>query len=378
VTDVLIYGDTIRHPELRHEVPLTLGDPFLYAEKDGRRHIVITDFEWPRIQEAGMDAELISPFALGLDELLDSGEKYWQIMLELPLRGVQEIGITSALVPHTFPLQLANFLRENGVELTPDREFFDQRRRVKSETELAGIRRAQRAAEAGMDAARDVFRRAEQSNGALLVDGKPLTSERVKLAIGDAFMRHGCTADEFIVSHGAQSAIGHDMGSGEIAAGEPIVIDLWPKDAETACYADMTRTFCIGEVPDELRDYHRLVKESLDRSLEAVRAGARGPDVFAVSCEPFHREGHKTMLNKEPGEVVEDGYFHSLGHGVGLDVHEQPGLARAGEELLAGDVVTLEPGLYRRGWGGCRLEDLVLVTDNGAENLTQYPYDLEP
>ena len=376
--DVLIYGDTVRHPELRHEVPLMLGDPFLYAEKDGRKHIVITDFEWPRIQEAGVDAELISPFALGLDELLDSGKKYWQISLEMALRGVQRIGVTKVTVPHTFPLLLANVLRENGVEVTPDREFFDGRRRVKNEAELAGIRRAQRAAEAGMDAARDLFRRAQQSNGSLLVDGEPLTSERVKVAIQDAFIQNGCTAEEFIVSHGAQSAIGHDMGSGKIQSGEPIVIDLWPKDAETACYADMTRTFCIGEIPDELREYHRLVKESLDRSLEAVHAGARGPDVYAVSCEPFHREGHKTLLNKEPGEVIEDGYFHSLGHGVGLDVHEQPGLARAGEELLAGDVVTLEPGLYRRGWGGCRLEDLVLVTNNGAENLTQYPYDLEP
>jgi Xaa-Pro aminopeptidase len=378
MTDVLIYGDTMRHPELRHEVPLTLGDPFLYAEKEGRAHIVITDFEWPRIQEAGVDAELISPFALGIDELLGSGKKYWQISLELTLRGVRQLGITEAIVPHTFPLQLATFLRENGVELTPDREFFDSRRRVKSETELAGIRRAQRAAEAGMDAARDLFRRAQQANGALFVDGDPLTSERVKLAIQDAFMKHGCTAEEFIVSHGAQSAIGHDMGSGEIRPAEPIVIDLWPKDAETACYADMTRTFCIGEIPDELRRYHGLVKESLDRSLEVVRAGAKGPDVFAVSCEPFIREGHKTLLNKEPGEVVHDGYFHALGHGVGLDVHEQPGLARAGEELVAGDVVTLEPGLYRRGWGGCRLEDLVVVTEGGAENLTQYPYNLEP
>jgi len=378
MTDVLIYGDTVRHPELRHEVPLTLGDPFLYAEKDGRAHLVITDFEWPRIQDAAVDAELISPFGLGLDELLDSGKKYWEIALEMALRGVRQIGVTSATVPHTFPLELANFLRENGIQLTPDREFFDQRRRVKNEAELAGIRRAQRAAEAGMDAARDLFRRAQSSNGSLRIDAEPLTAERVKLAIQDAFAQHGCTAEEFIVSHGAQSAIGHDMGSGEIAAGEPIVIDLWPKDAETACYADMTRTFCIGEIPGELREYHRLVKESLDRSLEAVRAGARGPDVFAVSCEPFHREGHKTLLNKEPGEVVESGYFHSLGHGVGLDVHEQPGLGRSGEELLAGDVVTLEPGLYRRGWGGCRLEDLVLVTENGPETLTRYPYDLEP
>ena len=378
MADVLIHGDTIRYPELRHEVPLTLGDPFLYAEVDGRKHIVITDFEWPRLQEAGVDAELISPFGLGLDDLLDSGLKYWEIALELTLRGVQKIGVTQATVPHTFPLMLAEHLRANGLELTPDREFFDQRRRVKNDTELEGIRRAQRAAEAGMDAARDLFRRAQQSNGSLLVEGKPLTSERVKLAIQDAFAQHGCSAEEFIVSHGAQSAIGHDMGSGEIRAGEPIVIDLWPKDAETACYADMTRTYCIGDIPDELRDYHRLVKESLDRSFGTVRAGAKGPDVYAESCEPFHRAGHKTLLNKDPGEVIEDGYFHSLGHGVGLEVHEQPGLARAGEDLVAGDVVTLEPGLYRRGWGGCRLEDLVLVTDGGAEGLTDYPYDLEP
>jgi len=379
MTDVLIYGDTIRHPELRHEVPLTLGDPFLYAEHDARRYITITDFEWPRIQEAGVEAELISLFELGLDELLDSGMNYWERALELALRAVQHIGVTEAIVPHTFPLMLAEHLRANGIELTPEREFFDLRRRVKNDSELAGIRRAQRAAEAGMDAARDLFRRAEQSDGSLLVDGEPLTSERVKVAIHEAFSRHGCSAEEFIVSHGPQSAIGHDMGSGEIRAGEPIVIDLWPKDAGTACYADMTRTYCIGEVPDELREYHRLAKESLDRSLEAVRAGARGADVYAVSCEPFHREGHKTLLNKEPGEVIEDGYFHSLGHGVGLDVHEQPGLGRSGgEDLLAGDVVTLEPGLYRRGWGGCRLEDLVLVTDAAAETLTNYPYDLEP
>jgi Xaa-Pro aminopeptidase len=378
MTDVLMYGDTIRNPELRHEVPLTLGDPFLYIEKDGRAHLVVTDFEWPRIEEAGVDVELISPFALGLDELLASGKKYWEIALELTVRGVRQVGLAKAIVPHTFPLQLANVLSESGVELTPDREFFDRRRRVKNETELAGIRRAQRAAEAGMDAARDLFRRAERSNGSLLLDGTPLTSEGVKIAIQDAFIQHGCSAEEFIVSHGAQSAIGHDMGSGTIMPDEPIVIDLWPKDAETACYADMTRTFCIGEIPDELRDYHRLVRESLERSLEAVRAGAEGPDVFAVSCEPFHREGHKTLLNKEPGEIIEDGYFHSLGHGVGLEVHEQPGLARAGEALLAGDVITLEPGLYRRGWGGCRLEDLVVVTEDGAETLTQYPYDLEP
>jgi len=378
MTDVLIYGDTIRHPELRHEVTLTLGDPFLYMEKDGRKHLMVTDFEWPRIKDAGVEAELISPFSLGLDELLASGKKYWQVGLELAQRAVRQVGITSATVPHTFPLQLADSLRAAGVELNPDREFFNDRRRVKNATEIAGIRRAQRAAEAGMDAARDLLRRGQPTNGTLVVDGAPLTSERITEAIQEAFMARGCNADELIVSHGAQSAIGHEMGSGAIAPGEPIVIDLFPRDAETACYADMTRTFCVGEVPDELREYHRLVKESLDNSLAAVKAGENGKMLFEVSCEPFHRAGFKTLLNKEKDEVVHDGYFHSLGHGVGLEVHEQPSLSRFDDPLVAGDVVTLEPGLYRQGFGGCRLEDLVLVTEDGAENLTEYPYDLEP
>jgi Xaa-Pro aminopeptidase len=378
MTDILIHGDTVRHPELRHEVPLTLGDPFLYMEKAGRKHLMITDFEWPRIKDAGVDAELISPFSLGLDELMRTGKKYWEVSLEIALRAVQRVGITSATVPNAFPLGLADHLRANGVELKVDRDVFNERRRAKNETEIDGIRRAQRAAEAGMDAARDLLRSAQRANGMLTVAGEPLTSERIKDAIAKAFMAHGCVADEFIVSHGAQSAIGHEMGSGAITSGEPIVIDLWPRDAETACYADMTRTFCVGEIPDELREYHRLVKESLDNSLAAVRAGESGKRLFEISCEPFHRAGYKTLLNKQDGEVVQDGYFHSLGHGVGLEVHEQPSLSRFEEPLVAGDVVTLEPGLYRHGFGGCRLEDLVLVTDRGGENLTTYPYDLEP
>src|ERR671935_2828824 len=95
----------------------------------------------------------------------------------------------------------------------------------------------------------------------------------------------------------------------------------WPP---TACYADMTRSFCIGEVPDELRAYHRVAKEALDKSIAALKAGVKGSDVNKVSCEPFHAAGYKTLLSKAPGEIVETGYFHSLGHGVGLEVHEQP------------------------------------------------------
>jgi Xaa-Pro aminopeptidase len=274
---------------------------------------------------------------------------------------------------------VADHLRANGITITPDHKFFADRRRVKNEAEIAGIRKAQKAAEAGMAAAKEILARAEQSNGSLTVDGEPLTSELIKGAIRRAFTEHGVASDDFIVSHGAQTAIGHELGSGEIAANEPIVIDLWPKDPDSACYADMTRTYVVGTPPEELVTYYDLVKEALDRSLEATKPGVLGVDVFKLVCEHFEENGQPTVLSKTPGEVLEDGFFHGLGHGVGLEVHEAPNLGRGGtQELMPGDVVTLEPGLYRQGFGGCRLEDLVLVTEDGAENLTDFPYDLTP
>jgi Xaa-Pro aminopeptidase len=168
------------------------------------------------------------------------------------------------------------------------------------------------------------------------------------------------------------------MGSGEIKPNEPIVVDVWPRDRRSACYADMTRTFVIGEPSDELAEYHRLVHEALRRSLAAVKPGVAGRDVYVIVCNLFHDAGYPTGLHKAQGEVLDDGFFHGLGHGVGLEVHEQPWLSRYPGELVEGDVITLEPGLYRSGYGGCRLEDLVLVTKDGAELLTDYPYDLEP
>ncbi len=376
--DVLIYGDTARSPELRHEVPLAIPDPFLYVELDGSRHVVLTSFELDRIRAVPRGPEAHPYEEFGFDDLVGRGLPREEVALCVAVNACKALDVSSAVVPGEFPLALADRLRAEGVELRADTELFDARRRVKNAAELAGMRRAQRAAEAGMDAARDLLRRAGRNGAALIVDGEPLTSERVKAAIMAAFTPHGAMADEFIVSHGPQSAVGHDMGSGPIAEGETIVIDLWPRDIETMCFADMTRTFVVGEPSDEVVRYHTLCREALDRTLDAIRPGVPGADLFALVCELFQAAGLPTQLSKEPGQVLEDGFYHGLGHGVGLEVHEEPSLGRAPGELVAGDVVTVEPGLYRHGYGGVRLEDLVLVTEQGAENLTDYPYDLSP
>src|SRR6266540_2955279 len=354
---VLIYADTIRSPELRHEVPVSIGDAFLYAESNGTRYVLTNVLERKKLDElGGLETHLGTEY--GIDDLIEEGGSWDEIVNELVVRACHDFGIGAATVPFGFPLQLADFLRANGIELKADRLFFDKRRRVKNAAEIEGIRRAQRAAEAGMSAARDMLRGASPYSGKVLLEGESLTCERIKLAISQAFIENDCSADELIVAHGGQAASGHDMGSGPIAPGETVVVDLWPKDRESACFADMTRTFVVGDPPDEIVQWHGLVLEALERSLKATTAGVSGRAVYDVSCE---------------------GFVHALGHGVGLEVHEEPIMGKIeGYELLAGDVVTLEPGLYRQGFGGVRLEDLVLVTEDGAENLTDFPYDLAP
>ena len=377
-SDVLIYADSLRSPEMRHEVTLAVPDPFLYAEHDGKGSVVASSFELGRINEVAPQLEVLPLEEFGLDELYAQGLSRDEIELEVVLRAARRFGLEQVSVPATFPLVVADHLRENGIEVKADRQLFIGRRRVKNDAELAGIRRAQRGAEAAMGAARELLRAAERQNGGLVVDGEPLTCERLKLVVEQVFSEHGVFADEFIVSHGAQTAVGHDMGSGPIAPDEPICLDLFPRDRESGCYADMTRTFVVGTPSDELREYHKLCREALERSVAAIRAGIPGKDVNRVACDIFEEHGFPTLLSKQPGEVLKDGFYHSLGHGVGLEVHEEPALGRGPGELVAGDVVAVEPGLYRNGYGGCRLEDLVRVTEDGAETLTDYPYELEP
>jgi Xaa-Pro aminopeptidase len=376
--DVLIVADTVRSPELRHEVPLAVPDPFLYAEVGGRRSVMISTLEASRVNDLGIGLEVLTYEDVGSDELLKRGLDAYEFELELTLHACRKLGVESVVTPMTFPLGIADHLRANGIELTADQRFFDERRRVKTGHELAGIRRACRAVEAGVAVGVELLRTAQRANGVLTHGGEPLTCERIKLEVERAFADHGSAAEEFIVSHGPQTAVGHDGGSGPIASDDVVLFDLFPRDRESACYSDFTRTFSLGAPSEELAEYHRLAKEALDMAVAAVKPGVKGSDIHRQVCDLFHEHGHKTQLHKEEGEALVDGYFHATGHGVGLEVHERPGVGRIeSEPLVAGDVIALEPGLYRHGYGGVRLEDLVLVTEDGAEVLTSFPYEFE-
>lgn len=378
MTDILIHGASMGSPEMRHEVPVAIPDPFLFAEHGGRRVAVVTGFEIQRITEADPGIEAIAPEKFGWDDLIAAGKSRVEAGLEVYLRACREIGITDASVPPRFPVEIADHLRANGVTIHVDRELFDNRRRSKNATEIAGLRRAQKACEAALDRSREMLRNATVNGGGLVLDGEPLTCEWIKREIESVFSEHDAFADEFIVSHGVQTSIGHDMGSGQIQKDEPISFDLFPRDKETGIYSDMTRTYVVGTPSDELLEYHRLCKEVLERTTAAAGPGVNGRALMQIACDIFDAHGYPTQLSKKPGEVLDSGFFHSLGHGVGLEVHERPWMSVIGDDLVPGDVITLEPGLYRAGYGGLRLEDILIVTDDGVEVVTQYPYDLAP
>jgi Xaa-Pro aminopeptidase len=377
VADVLIFADTVRSADLRHEVPLLVPDSFLYAERDGERHVVVSSLEAPRLEELG--GYTIHPLEeFGLDELRRTKGSVAEVLDEISVRAARAIGIERALVPPTFPLASADCLRAAGIELTPDESEFVDRRRVKSGAELDGIRNAQAAAEAGMALARDLLRDARvNEDGELELEGTPLTCGRIKAAISAAFVERDASSSGFVVSHGAQAAIGHELGSGAIRAGETVVVDLWPADNASSCFADMTRTFVVGDVPEEVAGWHTLCLEALERSKDAIRPGATARSVYDAACDVFEEGGFLTQRSKPDGTTLEDGFTHALGHAVGLEVHELPVLNLLGRmPLVSGEVLALEPGLYRQGFGGLRVEDLVRVTDDGCETLTSFSYEL--
>ena len=378
MTNVLIYADTFRSADMRHAIPLGVPDPILYAEAGGAKHVFTHSMEAQRLRALGLfDVHLSDEF--GLDELMGSGMKVREIRAELAVREVASLGIKQATVPENFPVWLADRLRAEGIVITPDQEVFDERRRSKTGAQLAGMRRAQRAAEAAMDTCRDMLRRSEISGDQLLLDGEVLTVERVKAAMNQTFAAHDTTSEDYIVAPGPQGAVGHDMGSGPIPPHTPLVVDIFPRDNASGVYTDMTRTFVVGDAADDVREWHRLCKEALDRAIAETKPGVTGQALHFGSCEIFEAAGELTQRTKKPGEPLSDGFFHSLGHGVGLEVHEAPGVGQLSDKpLVPGDCITIEPGLYRQGYGGVRLEDNVLVTETGAENLANYPYDLAP
>jgi Xaa-Pro aminopeptidase len=382
MSGLLLYGDTERSAALRHELPIAIGDPFLFAEVEGRQYVLTSHLEAARVKHALPDAELLDYFALGYKQLVEGGMSVAEAGREVEARAVQQLGLEEAIVPGDFPLALGDRLRQDGVVLTVDDAAVDLRRRAKTPGELDGIRAAQRAAEAGMTAACELLARAEPGgDGQLQLDGNPLLAEDVRATLRAACAEHGAPCPPDVIVSTVWQGGGHEPGSGPLPAGLPIHVDIWPRHEASACWADMARTFLVGdpapEHADLIAEQTSLSREALTQAEAAVRPGITGRELFDAACDLFESAGYPTQRTAEGDK--EDGFQFSLGHGVGLEVHEAPSLGLAGHDpLVPGDVVAIEPGLWDTRVGGVTFEDLVLVTESGCEVLTRFPYDLTP
>jgi len=351
-------------------------DPFLTLYADGEVHLLVSGLEYGRAKSEAT-ADTVARHA---DYDFEYGGR--EERNDMYARFVRDKGVESVSMPPRGPVGTADALRDRGIDIAVDAvDRLQEVRAVKTDEEVDAIREAQRANEAAMRAAEELIAGADVAGedvpaegeikaGTLLRDGEPLTSERVTEEIEVTLLRHGCALDETIVAGGAQAADPHDRGSGPLRANEAIIVDIFPRSKATKYNADMTRTFCVGEPGGTLREWYDLTERALEAALDAVEPGATGEEVHAAACEVYEEAGEPTFRTDPETET---GFIHSTGHGIGLDVHESPRLASGGGELEPGHVITVEPGLYDPAVGGVRIEDLVVVTEDGYENLTDYP-----
>lgn len=380
MTTYLLWDDALRSRELRHELNEPIGDPVAFIEHEGKRIVVGSVLE-ESILTAREDVvdEFWPNTALGARELVeDRTIPEHLIGVEVVRRALQRTGAASVTVPPSFPIAAGDYLRSAGVEVVVDADAWKRRRRRKNPFELEGIERAQRAAETAMLTAVRMLREAEPTaDGHLRFEGEILTAELMREAMSAELVALGAESEEIMIHSGDACLRGHDPGRGPIMPNASCIIDCFPRDRRSGAYTDMTRTFVPGEPSREIERLHEHCRRALDIALEAVVPGA--DDAYAKVAGYLEAQGWPTQRTYRGEEPQREGFFHSLGHGVGLDVHEAPSVGRRADAFAVGDVVALEPGLYFAGVGGVRLEDTVLVTDSGARHLTDpLPYDLQP
>ncbi|MEI8330717.1 MAG: Xaa-Pro peptidase family protein [Methanomicrobiales archaeon] len=360
--DVYLVYASSRDADMRYLTQFVTSDPFVYFKKVNENGmIIVSQMETGRASRESTAAVMTRTQA-GLPEILKSEKDPWKATAKMIAGQVGK----KVLVPPNFPIALANALAE-FCTVVVDTGTVASLREKKSRNEIQAMKHIQKITETAMGVGVSLIRRSTAKKGILHCDGKPLTSEMIKYSMHTLLLEHGCTAVDTIVSCGEETTVPHITGTGPLRADEPIVIDLFPCDEKTGYFADMTRTVVKGEPSAEIRDMYAALRDAKQLGISQVKSGVLGATVYQAVGDFFKERGYESEAR---------GFVHNLGHGVGLQIHEQPTVGPAGRALKAGSVITIEPGLYYPGIGGVRLEDIGEVTTKGFNNFTKFPEDL--
>ncbi len=362
---LLLVGAPEKVPDLLYITGFSAVDPVVYLQAPGLRWLVVPALEAGRaLRQARKGITVLTPSDLTRRRSAARRRERWVTAL------LRKAGARSVTVPGYFPVDLARRLVRGGFRVRVARGPVFPERAVKSGAELLFMQRAQRAAAHAMRRAVALIRRARiGADGRLRLGGRVLTSERVRHEIDLALLERDCAAAETIAAGGSQGADPHERGRGPLRAGEPIVLDIFPRRRSDGFWGDLTRTVVRGRATPEVRRMYRAVQRAQRAALRRVRAGAA---VAAV-----HREAQRVLTTAGFATTWagarSEGFIHNTGHGIGLEVHEGPIIGEAPGRLRAGHAVTIEPGLYYRRHGGVRIEDTVVVTAKGFRFLARCP-----
>lgn len=373
-------GSPMTNLALYHQIRFSVGDPtaLIILPKNGSPHrlLMIRDIEMDRAKKTARADEVVCPkdFAPTDWETGDRELETAQSVAEC----LSQHKITTAIVDRTLPAIYAHYITKAGIQIHCDSELGVLDRRSKDPQELQHLREAQSITEGCMRmACETIARSTADSNGQLIHDGQPLTSERMFQMIDIWFLENGgATPHGSIVAGGPIGSDCHDRGHGPLYTGQPIIIDLFPYIKSSHYHGDCTRCVVHGDIPNEVTKMHIAVIEAKEAAQNAVRPGVTADSVHQAAIKVIKAHGYQTGIPDESAPDTTCSMVHGTGHGIGLDVHEPPLLDVGGPELVLGDVLTIEPGLYCKAIGGIRIEDMVAVTETGIENFNSLPTDL--
>ena len=366
----LIVAPSDTDADMLYATRIFIGDPFIFLQQNGKRTLVLSDLEIDRAKKNAKADEFVM-FSQLEREVQGKAKKappYEKVLAHF----LTKRGVRRAKVPANFPLGFANEIKQKGIALETSEGLFWPAREKKTAEEIRLLERALRITETGMKRGMEILKASKLGAGKKLKwSGKTLTSEILRAEIDSAILRAGGVPTNTIVAGGDQACDPHERGFGPLQANSLIILDIFPRDAKTGYWGDMTRTVVRGRASEQQRKLWEAVKAGQALALKQIKAGVDGMSVHKAITELFDRRGFPTEVRN--GRRV--GFFHGTGHGLGLEIHEYPRLQKV--TLKAGQCLTVEPGLYYPGIGGARIEDVVIVEKDGCRILSKFPKQLE-
>ncbi|MCH2143299.1 MAG: M24 family metallopeptidase [Phycisphaerales bacterium] len=365
---VLIAGIPSNNDTLFHAIRFSAGDPAALIDMDGTRLLIIRDIEMDRAKAHARADQIACPADFTPNEGL-SGDRETAVAQSVA-EALRQHEISTVRSDRTLALSFIDALQKGGISIEYDHDLGVAQRRSKDAEELDALRSAQAETQAAIAMACETIANASpDAAGVLQLDGGTLTSDRVRALIDTHLLTRGYDNPMSIVAGGSEGADCHHHGASALRTGEPVIIDVFPRCKSTRYNGDCTRTVVHGDIPPLVQSMYDAVSEAKLAGESATRAGVTGEVVHQATTERIMAHGFHLGLPEDDALPDRIAMVHGTGHGVGLAVHEPPLLDIGGPPLVAGDVITIEPGLYGPAVGGLRLEDMVVVTQDGQEDL---------